>query len=158
MTRPTPGRWPSFWLLVSFLAVLCSCGPPISKKVLETVDRGLTFSSFIENPNAYNGRIVRWGGVIEKFVPGSAETRLIVTQCPLDNKGYPQTDTTYGEFVARTTDFLDPRIFRRGMVITLAGMVDGMEEELDPEKIPRPLVRVIEIQAWTGREQALRGR
>jgi starvation-inducible outer membrane lipoprotein len=152
-------QWVSLWLWIIFLAGLSGCGPPISKKVMETVDRGRTFSVVIENPKAYIGSVVLWGGVIEEFLPGPKETRLIVRQSPVDDKGHPQTDATYGEFVVHTPDYLSPRTFRKGMVITLAGMVDGVEEEeIGPQKIPRPLVRVIEIYPWTERGEGFGGR
>ena len=55
----------------------------------------------------------------------------------------------------RTPESLHPLIFRKGMAITLAGMLDGVEEkELGPEKVPRPMVRVIEIHAWTERGES----
>ncbi len=97
--------------------------------------------------------------LIEKIVPGPEETRLIVTQCPVDNNDDPQAAAACGEFVAHTPDSLDPRIFRRGVAITLAGMVDGVEEEgISPKKVPRPQVRVIEIHAWAERGEGLRRR
>jgi outer membrane lipoprotein len=146
------GWWALFGLWIFFFAGLSGCMPPISKDVMDTVDRDLPFSRVIENPKAYIGSIILWGGVIDKFVPGPEETRLLVIQCPLDAQSHPLTDATYGEFVAHTPRSLDPLIFRRGMAITLAGEIDGVQEkELGPEEVPRPLVRVIEIHAWTER-------
>jgi len=152
MSGATLGRWTSLWVWIFLSAGLSGCMQPISKDVMATVDRDRTFSVVIENPKAYIGSIVLWGGVIEKVVHGPEETKLIVIQSPLDAKKYPQTDATYGEFVAHTPQFLDPLIFQGGMGITLAGEIDGIEEkELGPEGYPRPLVRVIEIHAWTER-------
>ena len=155
-TGTTLGRWGLLWLWIFLLAGLSGCVHPISKNVMATVDKGQTFSVVIQDPEAYIGSIVLWGGVIEKVLPGPGETRLIVSQTPLSSKGYPQTDATYGEFVAHTPRFLDPEIFRSEMKITIAGEIDGVEEkELGPEEVPRPLVRVIEIHAWPERRWSL---
>lgn len=116
----------SLGLSIFFLIGLCGCEPPISRKVMATVDHGRTFSVVIENPKAYIGSVVLWGGVIEQFIPGPEGTRLIVRECPVDNDGRPQTEATYGEFVAHTPDYLSPRTFRKGMAIALAEMIDGV--------------------------------
>ncbi len=153
------GRGVSLGLGILFLAALCGCSPPISQKVMKTVDPGRPFSVVIENPKAYIGSVVVWGGIIEEFIPGPEGTKLIVLQCPVDDRGVPQTEETYGEFAAHTPDSLNPRDFRKGMVINLAGMVDGVEEEkIGPERIPRPLIRIIEIHPMAGRGEGLRRR
>jgi outer membrane lipoprotein len=156
-TGATPGKWASLWLWIFFLAGLPGCMQPISKDVMATVDRDQTFPVVIKNPKAYIGSIVLWGGVIEKVLHGPEGTKLIVIQSPLDAKEYPQTDATYGKFVAHTPQSLDPLIFREGMKITLAGELDGVQEkELGPEDVPHPMVRVIEIHAWTERGKSFR--
>ena len=158
MSTSNPGKRIVLCLLVLCFSGFSGCASPISKPVMETVDPGRPFSLVVENPQAYIGSIVLWGGTIEKIVPGPEKTRVFVTQCPVDSKGVPQTDATYGEFIAHTPDSLDPLLFHRGMVITIAGMLDGVEEEPGPVKISRPLVRVIEIHPWTGRGEGLRKR
>ena len=132
---------------------------PISKDVMATVDPGRSFSAVIDNPKAYIGSVVLWGGVVEKYIPGTGQTKLLVEQYPVDAKGNPQMADTYGEFVVHTPDGLDPFLFRRGMVITVAGMLDGVEEAEDgPQKILRPTVRVIEIHSWAEKERFFRTR
>jgi starvation-inducible outer membrane lipoprotein len=149
-TGATLVRWASLWLLIFFLAGLAGCMHSISKGVMATVDKDRTFSAVIQDPEANVGSTVLWGGVIEKVFHESGETKLIVSQAPLNSKGYPQTEATDREFVAHTPQFLDPQTFHNGMKVTIAGEIDGVEEkELGPEKDPRPMVRVIEIHAWT---------
>lgn len=92
------------------------------------------------------------GGVIENAGHGPEGTKLIVIQTPLDAQGYPQTSTSEGEFIAHTPRSLDLQVFQSGTKVTIAGEVDGVDEkELGPMEYPRPLVRVIEIHAWTER-------
>lgn len=145
------GRGAILWPWIFLLAGLSGCMQPFSKSVMASVDRDRTFYVVIENPRAYIGSIVLWGGIIEKALPESGGTRLIVTQTPLDSKGYPQTDTTYGEFIAYTSQTLDRPIFRRGALVTIAGEIDGVQEkETGSMEYPRPIVRIIEIHPWGG--------
>jgi outer membrane lipoprotein len=149
-TGAASGRWALIWLGIFFLVALSGCMHPISKGVMSTVDKDRTFSAVIQNPDAHVGSTVLWGGVIEKVFHEPGETKLIVSQAPLNSKGYPQTDATDREFVAHTPQSLDPQIFHDGMKVTIAGEIDGVEEiKLGPKEDPRPMVRVIEIHAWT---------
>ncbi len=146
------GRWASLWLWIFFLAGLSGCMHPISRGVMATVDKDRTFSAVTQDPEANIGSTVLWGGIIGKVLHEPGETKLIVSQAPLNSKGYPQTEATDREFVAHTPQSLDPQIFRIGMKVTIAGEIDGVEEkELGPEEDPCPVVRVIEIHAWAER-------
>jgi len=148
----TSGRRATFCLWVFFLGMLIGCIHPISKSVMETVDRNVAFSVVIQNPRAYSGSIVLWGGLIENVSYGPEGTRLMVIQSPLGVRGYPETSTSDGEFIAHTPQPLDRKVFRPGMKITVAGEIDGVEEKrLGPMEYPLPSVRVIEIHAWTER-------
>jgi outer membrane lipoprotein len=103
----------------------------------------------VENPKGYLGSIVIWGGVVSKVSRGAEGTSLLVMQAPLDSKGHPQTRIALGEFIARTSESLDPRVYRKGLTITLAGEIDGVEEkELGPMEYPRPVLRIIQIHPW----------
>ena len=136
------------WIFL--VAGLFGCVQSFSPIVLDTVEKDRTFSVVIQSPKAFIGSIVLWGGVIEKVLQGPEGTKLVVLQTPLNQRGYPQTDTSEGEFIAHTPRSLDPGIFQSGTKITLAGEIDGVEEkDFGPEEYPRPLVRVIEIHAWT---------
>jgi starvation-inducible outer membrane lipoprotein len=148
----TSVRWASLWLGIFFLAGLSGCMHPISKSIRATVDQDRTFSAVIQDPEASIGSTVLWGGVIEDVLHEPEETKLIVSQAPLNWKGYPQTDATGGEFVVHTHRSLDPRTFHSGVKVTIAGEIDGVEEkELESEEVPCPVVRVIQIHAWTER-------
>ena len=143
-------RW---WRSLSWgtvlLVTLLGCVHPIPRNVLPTVEKELTFSRVIENPPAYEGGVVLWGGIIRKPTYGPEETALLITQTPLDRRGFPQTGATEGEFIAHTSRHLDPEIFKEETKITLVGEIDGVEEKKwGPQEYPRPLVRIIDIHAW----------
>ena len=148
----TLGRWASLWLWIFFLAGPYGCMHPISKDVRMAVDKDQTFSEIIQDPEAYINSTVLWGGVIEKAIHGPDGTELIVRQAPIDSKGYPRTDISEGEFMVHTLRHLNPEIFLRGTKVTIAGEIYGVaERKLGPVGYPCPMVRVIEIHAWTKR-------
>jgi len=126
-----------------------ACAHPISFPVRAEADASLTFSKVVENPKAYLGSIVIWGGVISKASQDPEGTKLLLIQNPLDSHGRPQTQETQGEFIARTSESLDPLVYRRGLAITLAGEIEGLEEEnLGFMEYSRPVLRIIELHPW----------
>lgn len=145
----TPMRKRKFWPMVLLLIGSCACTQSFSPIVLETVEKQLTFEVVIQNPKAYVGSVVLWGGVIRTVMLNPEGTQLIVTQTSLDSKGYPQTQATEGEFIAHTPRHLDLEIFHRDMKVTIAGEITGVEERQEgPMEYPRPVIEVIEIRPW----------
>ncbi len=149
MTKANRGKWVASWVWIFALAILAGCVHPISKDVMSTVNQGLTYAVVIENPKAFIGSTVRWGGVIEEIVFGSIETRIVVSQAPLNEKGYPQTDVIGGEFIVQTSQTLSSLEYRKGLIITVAGDISAVEEkEIGATKYLRPVVLAVEIYPW----------
>ncbi len=147
-------------LRVFALGILClaagACAHPISALVRAEADPTLTLSKVIENPKTYLGSIVIWGGIVSTVSRGPEGTRLLVIQTPLDSRGYPQTRVAEGEFIARIPESLDPRVYRRGLAITLAGEIEGMEEkDLGFMEYPRPVLRIVQVHPWEGKHVPL---
>jgi outer membrane lipoprotein len=143
-------------LRVFALGILClaagACAHPISALVRAEADPTLTLPKVIENPRTYLGSIVIWGGIVSAVSRGPEGTRLRVIQTPLDSRGYPQTRVAEGEFIARIPESLDPRVYRRGLAITLAGEIEGVEEkDLGFMEYPRPVLRIVEVHPWEGK-------
>jgi outer membrane lipoprotein len=126
-----------------------ACAHPISFLVRAEADPTLTLSKVVENPKTYLGSIVIWGGIISAVSRGPEGTRLLVIETPLDSRGFPQTRVAEGEFIARTPESMDPRVYRRGLAITLAGEIEGVgEKNLGFMEYPRPVLRIIEVHPW----------
>jgi outer membrane lipoprotein len=146
------GKEAVLWALLLFFALLSGCVRSFSPIVLDTVEKHLTYEVVIQNPKAHIGSVVLWGGVIQTIMIGPEGTQLIVTQTPLNTKGYPETGATKGNFIVHTPRQLDLEIFQRGTKVTVAGEIDGVNEgEQGPMEYPRPLLRMIEIHAWEGK-------
>jgi outer membrane lipoprotein len=126
-----------------------ACAHPISSQLRAEADPNLTLPKVLENPKGYLGSIVIWGGVVSTVSRSAEASRLLVIQTPLDSRGYPQTRVTQGEFIAWTSEPLNPRVYRRGLTITLAGEIDDVEEiKLGSTEYPRPVLRIIQIHPW----------
>jgi outer membrane lipoprotein len=136
-----------FGIALSFLS---GCVHAVSRDVLKEVDREITFSALIEDPTAYQGRVVLLGGVIVKTVNKEEGTLLEVYQTRLDREGRPtDTDRSEGRFLALYQGFIDSEIYKVGRQVTIAGTVQG--EKVDPLgeiEYHYPYLLVKEIHLW----------
>ena len=122
-------RW--IFLLSTFI-LLSGCAHVISRDLGNQVDTTLTFQQVLQNPNAYKGKMVVWGGEIIEAVNQKDGTTLIeVLQRPLGWREEPrQTIASEGRFLALVDRYLDPYVFRKGRKVTIAGEILG--EEIKP--------------------------
>ena len=133
-----------------FLFVAAGCAYPISKELRHQANKDLTFSQVIQNPEAYTGKIVIWGGLIMETSNPPDGGEIIVLQTPLDSGEYPNTKSTHGEFIARAATFLDPVIYKKGRMVTLAGEIVGKREKvLEVMRYTSPVVGIKEIFLWS---------
>jgi len=80
------------FLLFSLILMISGCAHVISKHLRDEVDPSLTFRQVHQNPNAYRGKFVMWGGEIIETVNQKDGTTLIeVFQRPLGRRGGAQS-------------------------------------------------------------------
>ena len=120
------------FLLFSLILLISGCAHVISKDLRVKVDPSLTFGQILQNPNAYQGKTVLWGGEIIQTTNQKDGTTLIeVFQRPLGWRGEPkERPASEGRFLIIAEKYLDPYLFRRGRKITLAGEIQG--EKIKP--------------------------
>jgi outer membrane lipoprotein len=138
------------FLLLSLFILLSGCAP-ISKELRSKADLALFFSDVFQNPEAYRGKIVIWGGEIIETVNQKDGTTLIgVLQRPLDWMEVPkERKSSGGRFLILVEKYLDPYIFRRGRKITVAGEILGEKRRLIGEMEYRyPLILSKQIYLW----------
>ena len=113
--------------LLLLLFFLSGCAHVISKDLRNTADLSLTLSQVKQNPEAYKGKTVVWGGEIIRTENQHDGTTLVeVFQRPLDSRGEPkETVASEGRFIALADKYLDPYLFRTGKKITIAGEIQG---------------------------------
>ncbi len=142
-------RW-LFFVLGVLLAILFQGCLPISRQLRSEVDKTLTFQQVFQNPEAYKGKIVIWGGeVVETINQKDGTTLIVVLQRPLDWTEEPTFKRSEGRFIVLVSGYVDPYIFRRGRRITVAGEIQGRKVmRLGDLEYPYPLLQNKQIYLW----------
>jgi len=145
----------SFQMVLTGLCLLGATGCvsyPISKQVRKQAQttKDVSFLTIWEKPDAYKGRMVIWGGRILKTVNETNGGFVYVLQAPLDYQEWPtSTKLSQGRFMARSSSFLDPEIYRKGAKITIAGELSGTEtQNVDKTSYDYPVVTLREVYFW----------
>jgi outer membrane lipoprotein len=121
------------WFLILFLSILLpGCAHVISKNLRANTDPSLTFSQVYQNPKAYRGKLVVWGGdIVDTINQKDGTTQIEVFKRPLDWREKPkETLVSEGRFLILADGYLDPYLYRRGRKITVAGEILG--EKIKP--------------------------
>lgn len=144
-----------FAILVS-LTLVAACAPVISSQIRAQVEPGLDLKEAKQNPDAYKGKIVLWGGIILRAENQKDGTMLEILQKPIDWLERPEdVDRSQGRFLALCKGYLDTAIYARGREVTVAGSIDGEETRpLGQIHYTYPLILVKEIHLWAKRSPA----
>jgi outer membrane lipoprotein len=115
----------SFIFLLSVILLL-GCASTISPKLMAKVDSALTFRKVLQNPEAYKGKTVLWGGKIIQVLPQNGTTFIEVLQMPLGWRGKPEEAyASEGKFLILFNKLLDFSNFDTGKKITVVGEIQG---------------------------------
>ncbi len=130
--------------------VVPGCAATIPKAVLEKVNRNITFEALKENPMAYEGQMVLLAGVIVKTTNTPTGATLEIYQTEMDWEERPtNTDVSGGRFLLEYGDFLDPEIYSKQRLVTIAGKVLGVKfMKLGEMEYPYPLILAEAIHLW----------
>ena len=143
-------HYPLF-LLFLLLLLVSGCSHVISRDLRASSDLSLTLKQVRENPNAYKGKSVVWGGEIIRVInQEDGATEIEVFQEPLGFRGEPkETAPSEGRFLVLVNRFLDPYVYREGRRITVAGEIQGEKFEPLGEMYYRyALVQSKQIYLW----------
>lgn len=101
--------------------------------------------------SSHQGEPVRWGGQIVKVENDDAGSTLHIAQFPLNSYGRPISDKkSQGRFLAHSTEFIDPYIYKSDILVTIAGKIaDETEITIDQKKLSVPVININEIVRWT---------
>ena len=153
MHRPQfPLALPTY--LATILTVVSGCAPTIEaipRELQQGISQEVTFHQVIENPKAFIGKSVLWGGTILKTTVRQDGTVLEILHRPLDPNSRPiRTDQSEGRFlVAQPGKFLDPAIFERGREVTVVGEITGERvQPLGEIKYRYPFLIAKHIHLW----------
>ncbi len=113
-------------LLTVVVLWLAGCAPSFPRELLDRVDRRVTFSELLRDPDHFKGALLMLGGLIVASRNAQDGTDLEMLQGPLDSDGAPRDlDRSEGRFLVHSDKFLDPAVFHPGRLITVIGEVAG---------------------------------
>lgn len=135
-------------LAVGLLGGCATTGLPDAIKTAPTPDVGV--APVRQNPQAYIGQRVRWGGTIARVENREASTDLEVVARELGSSGRPrQSDRSAGRFIARVAGFLDPAVYSEGRQVTIAGtIVEETSARIGEHKYRYPVVNAETVYLW----------
>jgi outer membrane lipoprotein len=144
-------KWLKSLLLLSLMMVVSSCAHVISKDLRTQSDLSLTLAQVRQNPDAFKGKMVVWGGeIIETVNQEDGTTQIEIFQKPLGWRGQPG-DTPYseGRFLVLADYYIDSYAFRGGRKITVAGEIQGEKiKPLGEMDYRYPLLSSKQIYFW----------
>lgn len=111
------------FLLCSLLSACATSGPD-AINAPPAVD--LSLAEARANASAHLDQRIRWGGSIAGVENRANETWLEVVARPLDGTGRPRLgDESFRRFLAKVKGFLDPAVYAKGRLVTVAGVISG---------------------------------
>jgi outer membrane lipoprotein len=115
------------WALAG-LGCSSSVPPAIRGDIPGQTLRSLTVAQAQRGADVYSGQRVRWGGSILAVRNLPDSTEIEVLSRPLDRDGEPRADADgTGRFIARIAGFIDPAEYAEDRLLTVVGLIDGVE-------------------------------
>ncbi len=135
----------------SVLLVVSACGP-MAREWRQPADRQVSYAAAALNPSAYTGSVVIWGGTVQKARPVPGGMELLIAQAPLSDRKRPDTQITEGDFLARSSQYVNPGAYQTGSIVTLVGEIIGEEKrDMGPTRYTYPVVEVKQLYVWKGK-------
>jgi outer membrane lipoprotein len=99
---------------------------------------------------SHQGEPVRWGGQVVKVENDENGATLHIVQFPLNSYARPNSDSrSQGRFLATSSAFIDPYIYKSGTLVTVAGDIAGQETiNIDKKSMTVPVIRIREVYRW----------
>jgi outer membrane lipoprotein len=139
-------------ILIIIVLLFTGCTTVISEQSRKLVDTNDSFKVIKQTPDAYIGKHVMVGGRIANVRNSAEGAQLEIVQFELSTAGYPEeTFLSYGRFLATSSSYMDPLVYRRGMLITLVGEIKGKKTmRLDDMDYTYPVLTMREWHVWRG--------
>jgi outer membrane lipoprotein len=141
--------WSVFGLLI-LTGFLTACGSVLSKDAQYSVNYEVDYAQLKAAPERYVGKTIILGGLILANEISDAGTTLEILKYTLDKRDEPQDpDEVNGRFLARTSQLLDPSIYKEGKRVTLTGTFRTIEvKPLQKANYPYPVFEIGELYLW----------
>lgn len=129
----------------------CAADHIIPRAVEDQVDKTMTFTDLLQDPERYRGRVVELGGKVLAVEAGQQESRLEVLHLPLDGFHLPRAplSDSQGRFVAVEKRFVDPALFPDGTRVTVVGEVVGTRRDrIGALSYTYPVIEIRYLRIW----------
>lgn len=147
-------RFETTWkvgLFAVFLGFFTSCATGITSEVKKQVSYTGPFEELSRNPEGFKDKVVLVGGRILEVNTSASVSEVIVLQHPLDvSSDRPKAEKgSKGRFILQSQQFLDPEVYRRSYLVTVAGKVIGKaEKQVGDYSMTLPKIEPIEVKLW----------
>ena len=113
-------------VLVSLIFVLGACANRPPAPISEVPHDNPSLRQVRLDIDAYLGRDVRWGGIINGVENRSDGTWIEIVRYDLRDDGRPREGgKSDGRFIASFGDFVDPVVYEAGRPLTVVGRIEG---------------------------------
>lgn len=136
--------------IILFLAALSACSN-VPKNIKSAPVSDVQLNQVIANKQSTQGKPIRWGGEIVEVENANDVSLIQVVQFPLNHYGKPQINgNSQGRFIARSTTFLDPVVYKEGSLITFSGTAttETAQRRIDEKQVLLPIVDVSDSYRW----------
>jgi outer membrane lipoprotein len=115
-------------LAIPLLLLIAGCTHIISAKSRERADRSVKFGEVRRDPDAYRGKFIILGGVVTEIRQNKVGVQLEVLEYQLDSEEMPNISAqSGGPFLVDLPPNVAYATFKRGMMVTMAGEVEGKD-------------------------------
>lgn len=146
----------SWGVMAIGLIAACSSQRVIPEALEPLVERAVLFREVVATPDAYQGKIVVFGGEVLKAKRLKEGTQIELLQLPLDRGERPILDRqqSQGRFLAIQQEFLDPATIVEGTKMTIVGELSKSKVEyLDDVEYRYPVLIVKHLHTWQEQSQ-----
>jgi outer membrane lipoprotein len=110
-----------------FPVVLAGCASAVPKVIRTPMAEVPTVAQVQQTPNAYRGRLVRWGGTVLEVINREHRTDILILSRPLAADGRPRLEAEPdGRFIAEIVGFVEPAEVPQDRRLTLVGRISGV--------------------------------
>jgi len=137
------------------LAVASGCASRLPESIQADSSELTSFAQVMTNPEATQGSLVRWGGIIAEVRNRADHSEIEVVAFALRGTGRPYvSDNTPGRFRVRLEGFADPEIYAKGRTLTVLGTYQGLvTDTIDEYEYSFPTVVSRGVQLWSEEPQ-----
>ena len=145
--------WKVFPIAALLLVGACASAP-MSPDTMRSIDKSVNLGIVRIDPQAHREKVILTGGEVVSVKNTSDGGEIEVLEYPLDSSGRPtEAGDSAGRFLARSRSLLDPEVYRKGRLVTIAGAVTGTESRtIDKATYPYVVLAIREIHAWRPQE------